>query len=47
MAKKKATRETKPEDLKKVGVQKSGLARQAADKIAEQKKRRQKLLKEI
>ena len=47
MAKKKAPRKTEPKDLKKAGVQKTGLARQAADAIADRKKKHAKLLKDI
>lgn len=43
----KKPRETKPKDLKKVGVQKSGLAMKAAKEIDKRKKRHAKLLKEI
>ena len=43
----KKPKKTQPKDLKKIGVQETGLAMQAAKKIAEQKKKRQKLLKEL
>lgn len=49
MAKKKAPRQTKPEDLKFVGAQKNSLIRKAARQLAndEKRKRAEKLLKEI